>query len=70
MTPALTRSPYSPVLGVEAEVVVLRFANAADDHGAFFAGVEGDLPHGLFEGALHDVDANGLVILKLELFES
>ena len=50
-------------IGVEAEVVVLGFADAADDHGAFVAGVESDLAHGLFESALHDVDADGLVIL-------
>ena len=38
--------------------------------GAFLSGVESDLPHRLFESALHDVDADGFVILQLELFES
>ena len=54
---------------VEAEVVVLRFADAADDDRAFLSGVLGDLAHGLFEGALHDVDADGFVIFELELVE-
>src|ERR1700733_4245908 len=59
-----------PGLRVEAEVVVLRFANPADNHRAFVSGVVRDLPHGLFQSALHDVDADGLVIVELELFES
>src|ERR1700683_320386 len=54
---------------VVAEVIVLRFANAADDHSAFLTGVECDLPHGLLESALHDVDADGFVIVELELVE-
>src|SRR5580704_13358345 len=56
-------------VGVEAEVVVFRIANAAYDHSAFTAGVVNDLTHGLFESALHDVDANGFVIVQLELFQ-
>src|SRR5580704_13116117 len=56
-------------VGVEAEVVVFRFANAANHHRAFVSGVVNDLTHGLFESALHDVDANGFVIVQLELFE-
>src|ERR1700690_4215064 len=36
-------------VGVEAEVVVLRFANAAEHHSAFKSGVESDLTHWLFE---------------------
>src|SRR5580704_5695786 len=57
-------------IGVEAEVVVFRFADAANHHSAFTAGVVNDLAHGLFESALHDVDADGFVIVQLELFES
>src|SRR6202161_1500334 len=56
-------------VGVEAEVVVFRFADAANHHSAFVSGVVNDLAHGLFESALHDVDANGFVIVQLELFE-
>ena len=56
-------------VGVEAEVVVLRLADLADDHGAFVAGVVRDLPSGLFERALHDVDANSFVVVQLELLE-
>src|SRR6202046_4191006 len=56
-------------VGVEAEVVVFRFADTAYDHSAFTAGVVNDLTHGLFESALHDVDADGFVIVQLELFE-
>src|SRR5208282_3050050 len=55
---------------VVAEVIVLRFADAADDHSAFLSGVECDLPHGLFESALHDVDARGFIAFELQLVEN
>src|SRR5712692_5336068 len=56
-------------LGIEAEVFVLGFANPADHNGAFMAGVEGELAGRLFEGTLHDADANGFVIMQVELLD-
>ena len=56
--------------GVVAEVVVLRVVDLAQDDCAFFAGVLGDLAQRLFQGALHDVDADLLVAFELQLVES
>ena len=69
ITPALIMSPNSPDLRVEAEVLILRIADAADDDRAFVPRVLGDLARGLFQGSLHDVDADRFIVLKLELFE-
>src|SRR5580700_5024218 len=55
---------------VEAEVLVLRVADLADHDSAFKTGVERDLAGRLLEGALHDADANSLVIMELELLDS
>src|SRR6266446_3948133 len=52
---------------VEAEVFVLGLANLADDHGAFEAGVEGDLAAGLFERPLHDANSDCFVVVQLQL---
>src|SRR6266852_2225649 len=65
----LDHVPVLAGLGIEAEVFVLGFANPADHNGAFMAGVEGELAGRLFEGALHDADANGFVIMQLELLD-
>src|SRR4029077_4938948 len=56
-------------IGIQSPVIILRLAHAAYNNCAFMAAVECDLPHGLFERALHDVDADGFVIVQLELFE-
>ena len=69
MTPALTRSSNLSGLGVVAEVVLLRLADAADDDGTFFAGVADDLTQGLFESAAHDVAADLLVAFQLQGFD-
>src|SRR5579862_4668606 len=54
-------------VGVEAEVVVLAFAHAADDDGTFGACVQGDLTQGFFERALDDVHADGFFAVDFEL---
>src|ERR1700733_9838977 len=55
---------------VVAEVLVLGFADFAQNDGTFVAGIVDDLAERLFKGALHDVDADGIVIMQLELIES
>jgi hypothetical protein len=56
--------------GVEAVVGVFRVVDLAEDDCAFFAGVLGDLTERFYQGALHDVDANLLITLKLQFVES
>ena len=60
-TPISTRSPYSPVCGVEA-VVALALDDLVDDDRRLVAGVGDDLPHRLFERAQHDLDAGVLIV--------
>src|SRR3984885_12565708 len=55
---------------VVAEVLVLGLADFAENYGTFVAGIVNDLTERLFEGALHNVDADGIVIMQLELIES
>src|SRR5271154_5820058 len=55
---------------VVAKVLVLGLADFAQNDGTFVAGIVDDLTERLFEGALHDVDADGIVIMQLELIES
>ena len=57
-------------LRVEAVVLFLRLADLADHHSAFCTGVVGDLADGFLERALHDADANGFVIVQLELLDA
>src|SRR5258705_7807228 len=54
---------------VEAEVIILGLADFADDHGAFEAGVEGDLTAGLFERPLHDAYTDRFVVVQLQLVD-
>ena len=54
---------------VEAEVVFLGVADLADYHRAFEPRVISNLPQRLFERALDDVDAGGLVAIGLQLVE-
>src|SRR5262249_7521014 len=56
-------------LRIEAEVVILRLADAANNDGTFVACVLCDLAHGLLECPLDDVDADGLVAVRLELIQ-
>src|ERR1019366_3535210 len=53
-------------LCVVAEVVLLRVTDAAQNNGAFFAGVADDLAERLFESAAHDVAADLLVTFQLQ----
>src|SRR5262249_17261864 len=46
------------------------FTDLADHNGAFVAGVVCDLASRLFQSALHDTDANGFVIVQLDLVDS
>src|SRR6266853_3049130 len=55
--------------GVVAEVVVLRIVDLPQHDGAFFAGVLGDLAQRLYESTLHNVDADLLIALELQLVE-
>src|SRR5439155_9637405 len=55
--------------GVVAEVVVLRLVDLSQHDGAFFAGVLGDLAQRLYESTLHNVDADLLIALNLQLVE-
>src|SRR5271157_1074114 len=54
---------------VVAEVVVLRVVNLSQHDGAFFAGVLGDLAQRLYESTLHNVDADLLIALDIQLVE-
>src|SRR6267143_953244 len=54
---------------VEAEVIILGLADFADDHGAFEAGVEGDLTARLFERALYDANTHRFVVVQLQLVD-
>ena len=69
MTPALTMSPYSPVSALKPKLSSLDSRMRPTHHSAFVAGVQGDLTHRLFERALDDVDADGFVVMQLELVE-
>src|ERR1700687_15340 len=53
------------VEGVVAEAR-LALADLFDDDGAFFAGVQADLPNRLLERLAHDVDTGRLVVLEAE----
>src|ERR1039458_1901822 len=53
-------------LRVVAEVVLLRVADAAQNDGAFFAGVADDLAKRLFESAAHNVATDLLVTFQLQ----
>src|SRR6266567_3620010 len=55
--------------GVVAEVVVLRIVDLSQHDGAFFTGVLGDLAQRLYESTLHNVDADLLIALDLQLVE-
>ena len=68
ITPAFIMSPNSPVR-VEAEVLILRVADAPDNHRALVPGVLDNLAQGLFERALYNVDPDGFVAVELELFK-
>src|SRR5580692_3259914 len=54
---------------VEAVVLVLRVADLADYDSAFETGVERNLAGRLFEGALHDAEADSFVIMELDLLD-
>src|SRR5579872_2577575 len=55
--------------GVKAEVLVLRFTDFTDYHGALETSVISDLPQGLFERALDDIDAGGFIAVGLQFVE-
>src|SRR6185312_4531308 len=55
---------------VVAEVRLFRVEHLAQNNCALFAGVLGDLAQRFLDGTLHDVHANLLVAVKLELVES
>src|SRR5580704_15783023 len=55
--------------GVVAVVVVLRVVDFAQDDGAFFAGVLGDLTQRFLDGASYNVDADLLIAFEFQLVE-
>src|SRR5580692_9499319 len=55
--------------GVVAVVVILRVVDFAQDDGAFFAGILGDLAQRFLDGASYNVHANLLIALEFQLVE-
>ena len=66
MTPAFTRSSYSPVSALKPKFGLAVGPHLLDDHGALEARVLRDLPQRLFAGAPDDVDADLLVARQLQ----